>query len=163
MNILTVFDKLNIIEQSDTRLVLRDLPVLDWLFTGAMLLIALIFAIVELWITAGAAVIVGIVFVARAKTRLITFDAETNLMQIEFQSFFGKEVVNETMLHEISRAYLRKDSDGSSQILLVTVMGDELGLSSYSRDMTDWKEPVVIAINTVLHEAHKDDGDVATI
>lgn len=160
----SVLEKLTIIEETKTRLVLRELPLLEWLIAGAIFVSAILFALFELWITAIGAVVIGVWFIARANMRLIIFDADTNLMQIRFQSLLSSSTMHEIGLHEVSRALLRKEDTGHSQILLITITGDELGLSAYSQDVNDWKAPIVIAINTILHEAHKDDGeDTGTI
>jgi len=113
----------------------------------------------QLWITFTAALIVAAVFAARARTRIITFDASADLLTVQFRALFEQQTVLEKPLREISRAYLRKDDDDSTQIVLVDVLGGEMGLSVHSQEMMPWKEPLVIAINAILHEAHKDDPD----
>lgn len=159
----SVLEKLSIVEQTDTQLVLRELPLLDWLVAGAIFITALQFMLFDFRITAVVAVAIAAIFAIRARTRLISFDAETNLMQVRYQSLLRTQVIEEIGLHQISRAYLHKDDTGQSQIILVTALGDEMGLSAYSNDMNDWKSPIVVAINTLLHEAHQDDGDTGTI
>lgn len=150
-----VLQRLQILEVSDCKLVLRELPLLDWLVAGVLLLIGLGMAVATLWITALVAVTVGILFVLLARTRLILFNAEDNMLRVSYQSPLRTTTVLQMGLHEISRAYLNADDSGGTQIMLVTVMGDEWGLSVYSRDLRPWKDDIVIAINAVLHQAHK--------
>jgi hypothetical protein len=154
-----ILQRLTIIEFTDIRLVLRELPFLEWLLAGILWIAAINFVLFGLWATAVAALLLGGYFVLQAHIRTIIFDADTNLMTVENMTLFNREVVSVKELHEISRAYLEKDDDGSTQIMLVDVVGDEMGLSVYSRDMRPWKEDIVVAINTVLHQAHKDDPD----
>ena len=56
------------------------------------------------------------------------------------------------MLH---RAYLYTGDDDGTQIILVRRDGEEFGISVYSDDPSPWKEPIVVAINGILNEAHK--------
>jgi hypothetical protein len=154
-----ILQRLTIIEFTDIRLVLRELPLLEWLLAGILWIAAINFVLFGLWATAVASLLLGGYFVLQAHIRTIIFDADTNLMTVENMTLFNREIVSVKELHEISRAYLEKDDDGNTQIMLVDVVGDEMGLSVYSRDMRPWKEDIVVAINTVLHQAHKDDPD----
>jgi hypothetical protein len=103
--------------------------------------------------------LLGIFFVMQGRIRVIRFDADANTMTVEYVYLYKRIHASTKPLHEISRAYLDKADDDSTQIILVDVTGEEAGLSVYSRDIRPWKEEIVIAINTVLHEAHKDDAD----
>jgi hypothetical protein len=152
-----VFQKMNILYMSDSRLVLRELPLLDWLVALVILLAALIMWIASLTISAVIAIAVALFMVLQAHLRLVVFTTEPNLMQVLFQSPLRSRLTDEISLHEISRAYLKKDDLGGTQIILVKTDGEEMGLSVYSKDLRDWKEEIVIAINAILHEAHKND------
>jgi hypothetical protein len=103
------------------------------------------------------AIAIALLLVLQARLRLIIFTTEPNLMQVLLQSPLRSQIATEISLHEISRAYLKKDDAGGTQIVLVQTDGEEMGLSVYSKDMRDWKEEIVIAINEILHNAHKDD------
>lgn len=157
---LDFFQRLTVIENQPDYLVLQEQPLLDWLIALLLLVlganIALFF---QLWLSFVTAVVVVMIFVARTRTRIITFDAPNDLLTVAYRSFTERQVVLKKPLHEISRAYLRKDADGSTQIILVDVFGDEMGLSAHTQGTTPWKEPLVIAINAVLHEAHKNNPD----
>ncbi len=150
-----VLQRLQVLEQSENKLLLRELPLLDWAIAGSMLLFALGTAVVGVWLTAVLGIVAGVVFVLLARTRIILFHAEDNTLRVSYQSPLRTTTVLQMGLHEISRAYLSVDESGSSQIMLVTVMGEEWGLSVYSRDLRPWKEDIVIAINAVLHQEHK--------
>lgn len=153
-----VLQRLTITEfRDDVYLVLREQPLLEWLVAVIVAIIALNLAIFDFRITAFAALAISLFFIIQAKIRLIRFDAAANTMTVEYVYLYRREAVSTKALHEISRAYLAKSDDGSTQIILVDVTGEEAGLSVYSRDMTAWKDDIVLAINTVLHEAHKDD------
>lgn len=155
-----ILQRLTITEQTQSRLVLRELPLLEILVVGSLMLLAFNFAIFELLVTAIIAILLGVFFAFQAKMRRITFDADANMLIVTLQSLRRDDVVLQYELHKISRAYLSKDERGYSQIILVSVTGDEMGLSVYSRDLVAWKEPIVIAINAILHEAHKDDDEL---
>jgi hypothetical protein len=152
-----VFQRISIIHMSDSRLVLRELPLLDWLMALGILLAAAIMWIFSLTVTAVIALGISLFMVLQARMRLVIFTTEPNLMQVLFQSPLQSRKVMEVSLHQISRAYLHKDDLGGTQIILVQTDGEEMGLSAYSRDVKDWKEEIVIAINAILHNAHKDD------
>jgi pheromone shutdown protein TraB len=150
-----VLQRLQILEQSEGKLVLRELPLLDWLIAGAVLMFAIAAAVGALWLTALVAFIVAMLFVLMARTRIIVFSAEDNMLRVRYQSLLRSSTVLQMGLHELSRAYLSEDDDSCTQVMLVTVMGDEWGLSVYSRDLRPWKDDIVLAINAVLHQEHK--------
>jgi pheromone shutdown protein TraB len=150
-----VLQRLQILEQSEGKLVLRELPLLDWLIAGAVLLFAIAAAVGALWLTALVAFVVAMLFVLMARTRIIVFSAEDNMLRVRYQSPLRSSTVLQMGLHELSRAYLSEDDDSCTQVMLVTVMGDEWGLSVYSRDLRPWKDDIVLAINAVLHQEHK--------
>ena len=154
-----VLQRLRIVEFTDTLLILRELPLLEWVGAGILFILALSLALFQFWITAIAALILGVLFAAQARMRVVRFDADTNLMTVEFVYLYKRVPVESKFLHEISRAYLEKADDGSTQIVLVDVTGEKMGLSVYSQDVRPWKDEIVVAINTVLHEAHRDDPD----
>ncbi len=160
MIFLDLFQRLTIIENRPDRLVLQEQPLIDWLVALLLVVIGANIALFfQLWLSFATALVVAIIFVVRARMRIITFDAPSDLLTVEYRSFTERRIVLEKPLHEISRAYLQKEDDGSTQIVLVDVLGGEMGLSAYTQESTPWKEPIVIAINAVLHEAHKDDPD----
>lgn len=160
--IFGVLQKLNIIQQTQTKLVLREQPLLEWFGAGGLLLLATNLAFLNFWLTASAAVVLALFVAAQARTRIIRFDAVHNQLTINLNSLFSKQQVMSEVLNEIARAYLHQDDGGSTQIILVRADGKELGLSVYSRDAQPWKETITIAINAVLHEAHRDDNDGAS-
>lgn len=157
--IFGVLQKLNILNQTNTELVLREQPLLEWLVAGVLFIVAINLALFEFWWTTGAAILMAIYTAARAQTRLIHIDANQNTLVISLNSLLRSQEVAQELLSDISRAYLHKDENGATQIVLVRVDGEEMGLSVYSKDTKPWKEEITIAINTVLHEAHRDDSD----
>jgi hypothetical protein len=152
-----VIQRLAIVQQTETRLVLRELPIFDWAIAFALVITALILSIAQFWISALIAVAVGIYFILQGRVRLIIFDVSTAKMTVQFRSPLNKQNISEIFLSEIQRAYLFKGDDAGTQIILVRVDGEEMGMSTYSNDMSPWKEDIVIAITAILHEAHKDD------
>lgn len=154
-----VIQRLQIIHQTDTKLVLRELPLLDWGIAFLLGITTIIIAIAQFWVSAGVAGGIALFFVLQGRMRLITFDADANIMQIEHHTPLRKHIINELTLESIQRAYLYKGDDDGTQIILVHVDGEELGISVYSNDVNIWKDDIVIAINAILYEAHKDDGD----
>lgn len=158
-----IIQRLQIIYQTDDKLILRELPLLDWGLAFFLAITTLILVISEFWVSAGVAGGVALFFILQGRTRIITFDADANFMRIDYQTPLQKQVINEIPLQNIQRAYLYKGDDDGTQIILVHTDGEELGISVYSRDVTIWKDDIVIAINAVLHEAHKDDNRVLDI
>lgn len=158
-----ILQKLTIIDTTDERLLLREYPLLDWVVVAALFILAANMAILNIWITAVAGVTLGMFFWLRARTRYILFDVAEDLLLVEHHSILQQETVLRVPLEHISRAYLHKADDGSTQIILVNDVGEEMGLSVYSRDMQPWKEEIVIAVNAILHTAHKrreDEGGI---
>ena len=152
-----ILQKLSISYKSDARLVLRELPLFDWLMALALFLFALIMWIMNFAVSSLIAIGIAIFLVAQARMRLVIFTTDPNLMQVLLQNLWQSSIAHEVSLHQISRAYLKKDDEGGTQVILVQTDGAELGLSVYSKDLRDWKEEIVIAINEILHNAHKDD------
>ena len=152
-----VIQRLYIIEQSKTRLSLREYPLLDWAVAFLLAVTVIILMIADFQISAGVAGGVALFFIIQGRIRTITFDADSDTMQISYQSPLRKQVATEILLHDIQRAYLYKGDDEGTQIILVHIKGEELGISVYSEDISVWKDDIVIAINAILYEAHKDD------
>lgn len=152
-----VLQRLYITSESDTQLVLQEFPVVDYVAAAALTLLTLILSIAGTWISAALAGGVALFFVLQARVRTIKFDLATDSMVITANTPISSQVLSSEDLAAIQRAYLFKADDGNSQIVLVRVDGEELGLSVYSQDseMRPWKEPIVIAINKILHAARK--------
>lgn len=151
-----ILQKLNIIVYTDTRLVLREYPRMEWLAVLGLLIVAANTAIWGFWVTAAVALGIAVLLGTQAEVRTITFDVATDQMTIHLQAPLRNRLVNRIPLHHISRAYLSQAQTDHTQIVLVSVVGDEMGLSVYSRDVRPWKDDIVIAINAILHQAHKD-------
>lgn len=155
MSLSGILQRLSIIQQTETKLTLRELPLSDWAIVFALLIIGAMIAIAGFLTTSGIAFGLALFFLFQGKIRLIDFDADTGNMTITYQSLLKKETVSQIELAMIQRAYLYRGDDGGTQIILVSADGEESGISVYSNDMQDWKEPIVIAINAVLFEALK--------
>jgi len=153
-----ILQRLNIIEQTETRLVLRELPLFDYAVAFALIITALILSVASFWYSAGIAAVIALYFILQGRVRLIIFDADAGGMLIHYQTPLRKETVSAIELREIQRAYLFKGDDMGTQIILVQVDGEEMGISIYSNDMNPWKDDIVIAINAILHEAHRDEN-----
>lgn len=143
--------------ESDTQLVLQEFPVVDYMAAAALTLLTLTLSIAGTWISAALAGGVALFFALQARVRVITFDLSSDSMLITANTPLSSQVLSSEDLATIQRAYLFKAEDGNSQIVLVRLDGEELGLSVYSQDseMRPWKEPIVIAINKILHAARK--------
>lgn len=156
-----VVQRLSIIQQTSSRLVLRELPLLDWSATFILLISALLLSVAEFWISAVIAVLIAFYFIFAGRLRIIEFDASLSTMLIHYQTPFKRHTVNELNLDTLQRAYLFRGDDNGTQIILVRRDGEEFGISVYSEDSSDWKEPIVIAINAILYEAHKEDTETS--
>ncbi|QPC82429.1 hypothetical protein G4Y79_22535 [Phototrophicus methaneseepsis] len=144
-----VFQHLRIVTTTPGRLVLRELPLLEWLMAFAVMLLGFNFIIMNMTITAVGAFLVALVIVMSSRSRILIFDAADRELRILFQYPLRQRVVNQIPLAQIDRAYLSKDDNDSTQIILVTQRGD-MGLSVYSRDNRPWKEDICKAINDFL-------------
>lgn len=160
MNIFPgILQRLIIIEQTETRLILRELPLFDYAVAFALIITGLILSVVNFWFSAGIAAVIALYFILQGRVRMIVFDADTGGMIVLYQTPLKKVPVSEIDLAEIKRAYLFKGDDGGTQIILVQVDGEEIGISVYSNDMNPWKDDIVIAINAILYQAHKASKD----
>lgn len=156
-----VLQKLNIIEHNDTRLVLREYPLGEWLGVLALLLTSVNTIFWGFELTAIVAVAAAVVVGARANIRRITFDISDNHMTIHMRSPLRRHMVNQIPLQQIEKAYLSTSKTDHTQIVLVRTTGDEMGLSVYSRDVRPWKDDIVRAINAILQQAshpHSEDS-----
>lgn len=149
-----VLQRLTIGQQTRQRLVLRELPLLEWVIVGSLFTIGINLSIAGLTLSAVGAMVIGVILINLSRIREIVFDAEADAMVVVYQYLLRQNTVNHIELDEILRASLNQDDNGATQILLITTRG-EMGLSVYSRDLTDWKETVVFAINEFLHNARR--------
>ncbi|MGJ3238674.1 MAG: hypothetical protein ACFE0Q_08215 [Anaerolineae bacterium] len=154
-----VIQRLKIVYETDTRLVLRELPLLDWAAAFMLVLIGLGLSLFDFWVSAVLAAGLAFYFVLQGRVRLIEFDAPTARMIVQYRTPFSQSIASDIDLYTVHRAYLFKGDDGGTQVILVRADGEELGISVYSSDPSPWKEAVVIAINALLHEVHKDDDE----
>jgi hypothetical protein len=150
-----VLQRLTIVEASPTHLILREQPLLSWLITALLAVIALSLLIFQLYTTAILALVLAVFFLLDAHSRIITFDAAANTMTIDLVHLYKRQTVNTLDLHRISEAHLHIADDGHTQIILIDGMGDEFGLSVYSRDVRPWKAEIVAAINTLLEKSQQ--------
>ena len=145
-----VFQQLRIISASPTQLVLRELPLLEWLVAFLIALLGVNFIIIGINITAVGAFLVAMAIVLFSRSRLLIFDVADKELRIVFQYPLMRRDINQISLVQVDRAYIQQDDNGSTQIILATQQG-EMGLSVYSRDASPWKEDVCQAINDFLH------------
>lgn len=150
-----VIQRLFIVQQTKTRLVLRELPLLDWIIAFGLTMIGLVMSFWGFWLSTGIAGAIACYFIIQGQVRMIYFDVAEEGMAVSIQTPFSKETVNAVKLDEIRRSYLFRGDDDGSQIVLVHQSGEESGISVYSEDLSNWKEPIVIAINGILHEYRK--------
>ncbi|MEM9955664.1 MAG: hypothetical protein AAF846_28950 [Chloroflexota bacterium] len=150
-----VVQRLSIAEQTSSRLVLCELPLLDWGAGFLLVIVALMLSINSFWTSAVLALAIALYFLLAGRVRLIEFDISAETMQIHYQTPLKRNTVNTIKLETIQRAYLYTGDDEGTQIILVRRDGEELGISVYSDDIASWKEPIVVAVNAILYEAHK--------
>jgi len=146
---LTSIQRLTIAEQTTERLLLREYPRMEWLFGLALALGSIIPLAMNLSLTGVATLAAGLLIGLRARRRDILFDRAAGTMTAGYYNVFRGQVVNTIPLMEIKSAYLRVDESGSSQVILLTIHG-ESGLTVYSKDVVDWKTPLVDAVNQFL-------------
>ena len=148
--IYSVLQKLTIIELTTTRLVLRELPLLEWLLIGGLFIVAAIMAILGFKITAVCAFLIALYVGFQTRIRLIVFDIEDHTMSIGYRYLLSFQIVMTKTLSEISQITLHTGEDGGTQIILIDQDQDRMGLSAYSRDLRPWKEPIITAIHTLI-------------
>lgn len=147
--IMGVLQQLRIVERNRTRLILRELPLLEWIFAFALVIVAFNLLILNVSLTAVASIVAAVLVVLLSRIRFVIFDAEDKAMRIEFQYPLLRRVVNRLPLIQVERVILREDPKGPSQIIMLTQQG-ELGLSVYSRDPRPWKQELCQVINAWL-------------
>lgn len=145
-----VFQQLRIVSATPRQLILRELPLLEWLLAFVVALLGVNFIILGISITAVGAFLVAMAIVLFSRSRILIFDADDQELRIVFQYPLARREANVISLLQIDRAYIRQDDNGSTQVILATQQG-EMGLSVYSRDTSPWKEDVCQAINDFLH------------
>lgn len=150
----SLFQKIDIIEQTKKRLLLRELPRMEWFFSAIVLMLGINMAIFGLNLTAAVAIALGLIVGFGSRIRIIVFDVQAEEMVIVYQYPLRRVVVNTTLLEEVTRAYLSTAEDNATQVILLTQQG-EMGLSVYSKDARPWKEVLVFAINEFLHHYRK--------
>ena len=148
--------QISIVENKPTRIVLREIPRLDWIVMGALFAIALVLMVFGLVISGFIAVVVGIIIGLRSHVRYIILDTETDTLSITHNAVLRTHIVFQAELDHVLRIYLETDDVGYSQIMLVHG-GEEFALSVYSLDGRAWKETIVIAINRWLQATREQD------
>jgi len=156
--IFGVLQQLRIIVREPGRLLLRELPLLEWLIASLLFIAALNMTYFELHLTALAALAAGILLALLARLREIELDTDSRELRIYYQYPLWRRQVNAISFDQIVRVSLHRADDGATQIILVTHEAD-MGLSVYSRDLRPWKEEVTVAINEVLRQGRRRDED----
>ena len=77
-----VLQHLKILESTQTRLVLREQPLLAWLIVTMLGIVALCLLIFQLYVTAVVALVIVAMFLLDAHSHLITFYASANMQRI---------------------------------------------------------------------------------
>lgn len=154
-----VIQRLNIIQQSEQRLILREYPLLDWGIAFALFTLALALSVSNFTVSAVIAGGIGIYFLLTGRVRTIDFNVPYSKVLTSYQTPLSNKTVSDIALEDIQRAYLLQGDDAGTQIVLVRTDGEELGISVYSDDIASWKDDIVIAINAVLFVAHQQNED----
>jgi hypothetical protein len=146
--IFGVLERLFIVEHTDRRLILREYPLLGWLFGGAFIIGSGNLFLIGLDATALGSVVLGILCFMLSRVRVLTFDREHQRLQVVGWYLIVKRSLLELSFADIQGVSLFEQNQ-HTQIVLHTTKGDT-GLSVYSHDLTDWKSPLVEAIEKVL-------------
>lgn len=145
-----VIQRLRIIRHTPSYLLMREYPLLEWLMVAAVLFGVVNTALLGLYLTAVGALVIGIVIALVSRIRVVEFDAPAGEMRVSWRYVLMQRHANTIPLDRIMRAYLMKNDDDYTQVIIVTTEG-EMGLSVHSKDLHPWKEDIVFAINEVLH------------
>lgn len=145
---MSFLQRLQILEHSPQRLILREQPLLEWLFVLALFNAGLMALSVGAWLTTVASWVAAAMLLLMARTRRIVFDDDTGMLSIRLVMLWGQRTVNTMPLAALRGAYLHEDEAGSQVILIENEV--EHGLSAHTRGGFDWKADVVEAINGFL-------------
>jgi hypothetical protein len=144
-----VLEQLRIIKDTPQRLVLRELPLLAWLFAVAFVLGAINMLLLGLYVTAVGALIGLLVILLIARIRLLIFDRTSETFRVVFHYPLRRRVILEMPLSIITGVSVHISDDENTQIILHTTQGS-MGLSVYSRDLRDWKGALAERITAFL-------------
>lgn len=147
---IDLLQRLSIYEQKPTRLVLRELPRLNWFFASLLFLVGFGMMGFQLMPTAVVAVLMGVLVGVSSQTQYIVFDKNEGKMSVIRSRFRQNKTITTIPLEDIKMAFFYVDEEGSSQAVLI-LSDDMSGLSTRSRVGEDWKKEVVIAVNKFLN------------
>ena len=148
-----VLERLFVVHASFERVVLREFPFLQGLFIFGLSTSALYALAVGLNLTALGMGGIALALVLMARVRHIVIDGTEGRLLVTYRYVWGRRVQQDLLFKGLESgldyAELREFADGSTQIILHTTRGEQ-GLSVCSRDIHDWKTPIVDQINDVL-------------
>lgn len=145
-----VLERLFIVERTPERLVLREFPFLAWLIGAALIVGAANLWLLRAEFSAVAALVIGIGSFALAQVRTIAFDHTTGSFTVDLFAPLRRRRALDLPLVEVRGASLKAFDTGHTQIILHFFHRPDMGLSVYSKDIADWKTPIVEAINATL-------------
>lgn len=148
--IFGVLERLFVIHDQPTRLVLREYPLLAWLFGGAFIIGSGTLAVLGSTVSALMSLVLGAAFFLWAQTRTLTFDRATGQLTVRLWAPLRQSQPLAVALTALQRAAVKPFASGHTQIVLHFQDGRVLGLSVYSSDIADWKTPLVERINAIL-------------
>jgi len=146
-----VLERLFVVSSTPQRLTLREFPFLAWLFGAAFLVGAGNLWLLGAEFSAAGALAVGVALFLWSQVRTLTFDRDAGSFTVDLFAPLRRRRALEVPLREVRAASLRTFDSGHTQIILHFHHQPEMGLSVCSRDLVDWKTPLVEAINAYLH------------
>jgi hypothetical protein len=145
-----VLERLFLVRQTDTTLVLREYPLLAWLFGGALIIGTGNLWLLGLHVTAVGALVGGVLIFALARVRVLTFDREANLFTVRLVAPLRRSTPIQRSLSDLQEVSVAEFESGHTQLVITFADGQEMGLSVFSKDIADWKTPLATAIQAML-------------
>lgn len=141
--------RLTITRRDEDRLILRELPLMGWFFSGLFFITGFIMLQIGWQLAGSVAFLVGFFFAATSQLQYIVFDRAAETVTVMKTGILGQQIATSLVLSDVRMAYLYMDDAGAYQAVLI-LHDDILGLSTRSPSGVDWKEKIVLAINDFL-------------
>jgi hypothetical protein len=145
-----VLERLFVVRHDETSLVLREYPLLAWLFSGALIIGTGNFWLLGLHATAVGSLILGLLIAGLARVRVISLDKAANTFTVRLVAPLRRSTPMQRPLSDLRDVTVVEFASGHTQLVVTFQDGQEMGLSVYSKDIADWKTPLADTLQTML-------------
>ncbi|GAB1420472.1 hypothetical protein MASR2M15_05700 [Anaerolineales bacterium] len=144
------FQRIEIDQVSAERLLLKELPRLEWAFALLLIVVAIVMGLIGLQLSSVVAFVLSILVVARANSQWWDFDQSARTLHVYRRNTLGRKQTLMTLpLHEIKGAEVHEYDNGSVQVSLI-LDKKEGGISNCDAYGLAWKTEIAAAINGFL-------------